>query len=155
MSRKSRLTVLPATEDSKPSHAPGEFSSIEAAIEAIGRGEVVIVVDAEDRENEGDFIAAADKVTAETVNFMLAGRGQLCMPILPDLARRLELAPMVENNTAPLKTSFTVPIDHRTARTGITAGERATTIRAVIDPASRVEDFVRPGHLFPLIAKEG
>src|SRR5262245_59509534 len=100
MNRKSRVAVLPADETLESSRAPGEFSSIEAAIDAIGRGKVVIVVDAEDRENEGDFICAAEKVTAETVNFMLAGRGQLCMPILPELARRLELAPMVENNTA-------------------------------------------------------
>src|SRR5437764_1484965 len=103
MSRKSPLIVLPVTDILEQPRAPGQFSSIEAAIEAIGRGEVVIVVDAEDRENEGDFISAAEKISAETVNFMLAGRGQLCMPILPDLARRLELAPMVENNTAPLK----------------------------------------------------
>jgi 3,4-dihydroxy 2-butanone 4-phosphate synthase/GTP cyclohydrolase II len=151
---RTRLVAASSTAETVPP-APGQFSSVEAAIDAIGRGEVVVVVDAEDRENEGDFICAAEKATAETVNFMLRGRGQLCMPILPDLARRLELAPMVEHNTAPLKTSFTVPIDHRTARTGITAQERATTIRAVIDPASRPEDFVRPGHLFPLIAKEG
>ncbi len=153
--RREHLSIVPSgAEADEPSPAP-QFSSIEAAIEAIGRGEVVVVVDAEDRENEGDFICAAEKATAETVNFMLTGRGQLCMPILPDVARRLELSAMVEHNTAPLKTSFTVPIDHRSARTGITAQERATTIRAVIDPASRVEDFVRPGHLFPLIAKEG
>ena len=137
-------------------HRP--FSTIEAAIEALARGEVVIVADDEDRENEGDFICAAEKVTPEIVNFMIThGRGQLCMPILPEVCDRLKLNPMVDMalNNAPLQTSFTVPIDHRTSRTGITAKERATTILAVLDPQSRPSDFVRPGHLFPLMAKEG
>jgi 3,4-dihydroxy 2-butanone 4-phosphate synthase/GTP cyclohydrolase II len=131
------------------------FSSVESAIDAIARGEVVIVVDAEDRENEGDFICAADKVTPETVNFILRGRGEFCMPILPDVARRLELGPMVDHNTAPLGTAFTVPIDHKSCKTGITAQERATTVHAVIDPHSRPGDFVRPGHLHCIVAKEG
>ena len=135
---------------------PHRFSSIDAAVDAIARGEVVIVVDAEDRENEGDFVCAADKATTEIVNFMIChGRGQVCMPILPDLARRLELPMMVEANSTPLGTAFTVPVDHKSARTGITAGERATAIAAILDPASRPTDFVRPGHLFPLVAKEG
>ena len=112
-------------------------------------------MDAEDRENEGDFICAAEKVTPEIINFMLNGRGQLCMPLLPELSQRLNLHPMVEDNTAPLQTNFTVPVDHFSARTGITAQERATTILAILDPASKPSDFVRPGHLFPLIAKEG
>ena len=117
---------------------------------------MVIVVDAEDRENEGDFVCAAEKATPEVVNFMLRhGRGQVCMPILPEVARRLELPPMVQANSTPLGTAFTVPVDHRTARTGITAGERADTIAAIMDPASTPADFVRPGHLFPLLAKEG
>lgn len=135
-----------------------QFSSIEAAIDAIARGEIVIVADAVDRENEGDFICAAEKVTPQMVNFMIRhGRGQLCMPILPEVCERLKLTPMVEvhRNNAPLGTSFTIPVDHRTSRTGITAGERATTIRAIIDPESKPSDFVRPGHLFPLMAKEG
>ena len=131
------------------------FSSIEAAVRAIARGEVIIVVDAEDRENEGDFVCAAEKATPEIVNFMLSGRGQLCMPVLPEVCERLKLGAMVETNTAPLRTNFTVPVDHRTAKTGITAEERATTIRAIIDPNSKPSAFVRPGHLFPLIAKEG
>jgi 3,4-dihydroxy 2-butanone 4-phosphate synthase/GTP cyclohydrolase II len=132
------------------------FSSIEQAAEAIGRGEVIIVVDAEDRENEGDFVAAADRVSPEIVNFMIThGRGQLCMPILPEVCQRLDLPLMVNSNTAPLGTCFTVPIDHRTSRTGITAQERATTIQEIMNPASRPGDFVRPGHLFPLVAKEG
>ena len=135
---------------------PSRFSTIEAAAAAIGRGAVVIVVDAEDRENEGDFVCAAEKATPEIVNFMIReGRGQVCMPILPDVARRLELPMMVEANSTPLGTAFTVPVDHKTARTGITAAERATAIAAILDPATRPADLVRPGHLFPLVAKEG
>jgi 3,4-dihydroxy 2-butanone 4-phosphate synthase/GTP cyclohydrolase II len=133
-----------------------KLSTIEAAAEAIGQGRIVIVMDAEDRENEGDFICAAEKATPEIVNFMIAeGRGQLCMPILPEAAQRLDLPPMVDDNTAPLGTSFTVPVDHRSCRTGITAQERSMTIQAIADPASKPSDFVRPGHLFPLTAKEG
>ncbi len=135
---------------------PAELSTVEAAIEAIARGRIVIVMDAEDRENEGDFICAAEKVTPEIVNFMIThGRGQLCMPILPEVCDRLDLPPMVDQNTAPLATNFTVPVDHRSCRTGITAGERALTILSIVDPTSRPSDFVRPGHLFPLVAKEG
>jgi len=133
-----------------------QFSSIDAAVAAIRAGRMVIVVDAEDRENEGDFICAAEKATPDAVNFMIRhGRGQVCMPILPEVARRLELPQMVQTNSTPLGTAFTVPVDHRTARTGITAGERADTIAAIMDPASTPSDFVRPGHLFPLLAKEG
>ena len=136
--------------------APERFSSVEAAIDAFRQGKIVIVVDAEDRENEGDFVCAASAATTETVNFMLRhGRGQVCMSILPDVAKRLDLPMMVETNSAPLGTAFTVPVDHRSARTGITAGERATAIAAILDPASTPADFVRPGHLFPLVAKEG
>ncbi len=132
------------------------FSSVESAVEAIARGEVIIVVDAEDRENEGDFICAAEKVTPEIVNFMISrGRGQLCMPILPEDSERLKLGQMVDQNTAPLGTAYTVPVDHRSTRTGITAAERAKTIQALCDLASKPTDFVRPGHLFPLVAKEG
>ncbi len=134
------------------------LSSIEAAIEAIAAGRVVIVMDDEDRENEGDFVCAAEKVTPEIVNFMLAhGRGQVCVPILPEMCDRLKLSPMVDrhDNTAPLKTNFTVPVDHRTNRTGITAQEKADTIRAIVDPESTPSDFVRPGHMFPLSAMEG
>ncbi len=132
------------------------FSSVEEAVEAFRQGEIIIVVDAEDRENEGDFICSAELVTPERVNFMIThGRGQLCMPILPDVCERLKLQPMVETNTAPLGTTFTIPVDHRSSRTGITAQERATTILAIVDSHSQPSDFLRPGHLFPLIAKEG
>ncbi|MDZ4657767.1 MAG: 3,4-dihydroxy-2-butanone-4-phosphate synthase [Bythopirellula sp.] len=134
----------------------GQYSSIEDAVAAISAGKTIVVVDAEDRENEGDFVCAAEKVTTEMVNFMIThGRGQLCMPILPDVSERLKLSPMVEMNTAPLGTNYTVPVDHRTSRTGITAAERATTILSICDPHSIPADFNRPGHLFPLVAKEG
>ncbi len=135
---------------------PSNFSTIEEAIEAIRLGKIIIVADAEDRENEGDFVCAAEKITPEMVNFMITyGRGQLCMPILPEVSERLALNPMVEANTAPLGTNYTVPVDHRTTRTGITAAERARTIQALCDPASVPGDFHRPGHLFPLVAKRG
>jgi 3,4-dihydroxy 2-butanone 4-phosphate synthase/GTP cyclohydrolase II len=133
-----------------------EFSKVEDALESLAAGRVVIVVDDEERENEGDFIAAADKVTPETIAFMIEhGRGQLCMPIMPERAQQLDLHPMVELNTAPHRTPFTVPVDHRSCRTGISAEERARTVRAIIDPQTRPADLVRPGHLFPLVAKEG
>jgi 3,4-dihydroxy 2-butanone 4-phosphate synthase / GTP cyclohydrolase II len=131
------------------------LSSIESAVDAIRRGEIVIVMDAEDRENEGDFICAAEKVTPEIVNFMLNGRGQLCVSLLPETCQRLNLHPIVEENTTPLRTNFTVPVDHCSVRTGITAQERAATILALLGANSRPDDFHRPGHVWPLIAKEG
>jgi 3,4-dihydroxy 2-butanone 4-phosphate synthase/GTP cyclohydrolase II len=135
---------------------PYQFSKIEDALDAVAAGRVVIVVDDEERENEGDFIAAAERVTPEVVEFMISqGRGQLCMPIMPTVAKRLKLRPMVGRNTAPHRTPFTVPVDHRTCHTGISAEERARTVRAIIDPATKPADLVRPGHLFPLVAKEG
>ena len=133
-----------------------QFSTVEAAVEAIARGEIIIVVDAEDRENEGDFVCSAERASPAAINFMIThGRGQVCIPILPDVCERLKLPMMVETNTAPLGTAFTVPIDHRTNKTGITAQERAATVQAVIDPESKPTDFVRPGHMFPLRAREG
>ena len=147
---------MPESQDDQGIAMPEPFSSIEAAVAAIRRGAMVIVVDAEDRENEGDFVCAAEKASPDAVNFMIKhGRGQVCMPILPDVARRLDLPMMVETNSTPLGTAFTVPVDHRSARTGITAAERADTIMAIMDPSSTASDFVRPGHLFPLVAKEG
>ncbi len=135
---------------------PYQFSKIEDALEAVADGRIVIVVDDEERENEGDFIAAADKVTPEMIAFMITkGCGQLCMPITAEIAERLDLRPVVEKNTAPYHTPFTVQVDHKSCRTGISAEERARTIRSIIDPATRPADLVRPGHLFPLVAKEG
>ncbi len=132
-----------------------ELNTVPEAVEAIRRGEVVIVVDAEDRENEGDFICAAEKATPETVNFMLSGRGQLCVSVLPDVCKRLELAPIVALNDAPLKTAFMTPVDIRTARTGITAREKSETILRMTADDCAANEFVRPGHVYPLLAKEG
>lgn len=132
-----------------------EFSTIQAAVDAIRRGEVIIVLDAEDRENEGDFICAAELATSETINFMLSGRGQLCCPILPTTCDRLQLKPVVDSNNAPLQTAFLTPVDHAGCKTGITAQERAETIRRLASCNSTSDDFVRPGHVFPLLAREG
>ncbi len=133
-----------------------EFSKVEDALTALAEGRVVIVVDDEERENEGDFVAAADRVTPEIIEFMITqGRGQLCMPIMPELAQRLQLPPMVDSNSAPFGTPYTVTVDHRSCKTGISAEERARTVRAIIDPATKPSDLTRPGHMFPLIAKEG
>lgn len=131
------------------------FSSIQEAVNAIGRGEVVIVVDDEGRENEGDFICAAEKATPENVNLIMRGRGDFCMPVLPEVCHRLDVNPLVEANTAPLGTAFMTPLDHRLNRTGITAEERSRTVMAIVDPLSQPEDFVRPGHVHLLLAKEG
>jgi 3,4-dihydroxy 2-butanone 4-phosphate synthase/GTP cyclohydrolase II len=133
-----------------------EFSAIDDALQALREGRIIIVVDDQDRENEGDFVAAADKVTPETIAFMIThGRGQVCMPILPEVASRLHLPPMVDRNTAPHQTPYTVPVDHRSCHTGISAEERARTVQAIINPATAPDDLARPGHLFPLVAKEG
>jgi len=132
-----------------------ELNSIPEAVEAVARGEVVIVIDAEDRENEGDFICAAEKASTETINFILGGRGQLCVSVLPEVCKRLELAPVVAQNNAPLQTAFMTPIDIATAKTGITAAERGETIRRLTDDSARAEDFLRPGHVYPLLAMAG
>lgn len=131
------------------------FSSVQDAVSAIARGAVVIVLDDEDRENEGDFVCAAQGVTAETINFMLQGHGQLCASVLPSVCARLELRPLVDLNTSPLSTAFMTPVDHAGCKTGITAGERAETIRRLATDSSHASDFVRPGHVYPLVAKEG
>jgi 3,4-dihydroxy 2-butanone 4-phosphate synthase/GTP cyclohydrolase II len=131
------------------------FSSIQDAVAAIARGQVVIVLDDEHRENEGDFICAAQGVTTETINFMLQGHGQLCAPVLPSVCERLELRPLVDQNTAPLRTAFMTPVDHAGCKTGITAGERAETIRRLATDTSAPNDFVKPGHVYPLVAMEG
>ena len=137
-------------------NVPHRFSTIQDAVDAIGRGEVIIVVDAEDRENEGDFVCAAESVTPEIVNFMIThGRGQVCVPMLSETADRLNLEAVTDVNNAPLHTGFLTPIDHATAKTGITAQERALTIKTTVDEASTPKDFVRPGHVFPILAKEG
>ncbi|MEM8679878.1 MAG: 3,4-dihydroxy-2-butanone-4-phosphate synthase [Planctomycetota bacterium] len=133
-----------------------EFSTIDQAIEAIAQGKMVVVLDDEDRENEGDFICAAEKVTPQGINFMLKhGRGRICVSVLPEVAKRLDLPLMVPHQPDSFKTAFTITVDHITNKTGITAAERACTIAALIDPTTPQSDLVRPGHVDPLIAKEG
>ena len=134
------------------------FSTIDDALDALKAGRMVIVVDAEERENEGDFVCAAETITPEQVSFMLRyGGGVLCVSLLHETADRLGLSPIVDNqrNTAPNQTSFMTPIDHRDAGSGVSADNRARTIVAMSDPASQASDFVRPGHLYPLLAKDG
>ena len=131
------------------------FSSIPEAVDAIARGEVIIVIDDEHRENEGDYICAAELATPEMMNLVMSGRGDFCMPILPEAAARLKLNPLVENNNSSNETAFLTPLDHISAVTGITAKERATCVRAVADPNSGPDDFQRPGHVHLLAAKEG
>ncbi len=134
-----------------------KFDSIEDAIEAIKKGEMVIVVDDEDRENEGDLTMAGQFVTAEAINFMAQyGRGLICAPITEEIAKKLDLEMMVKENTAPYQTAFTVSVDARYGTTtGISAYDRARTIRVLADPNSKPSDLVKPGHIFPLIAKKG
>lgn len=132
------------------------FDSIEAAINDLKNGKIVIVVDDENRENEGDFVALAEKITSETINFMIKyGRGLVCTPITEDLADKLDLTPMVKHNTDLHGTAFTISIDHELTTTGISAHERALTIKKMLDPEAKPKHFKRPGHIFPLIAKDG
>jgi 3,4-dihydroxy 2-butanone 4-phosphate synthase / GTP cyclohydrolase II len=132
------------------------FNTIEEAIEDLKAGKAIIVVDDEDRENEGDFLALAEYVSPEVINLMAKeGRGLICTPLSEDIAERFNLHPMVENNTDAKETAFTVTIDHKDTTTGISAYERAFTIEKLLDPASSAADFNRPGHIFPLIAKNG
>ncbi|WBX74499.1 3,4-dihydroxy-2-butanone-4-phosphate synthase [Tenacibaculum pacificus] len=135
-----------------------QLNSIEEAIQDIKDGKVIIVVDDEDRENEGDFLAAAEKVTPEMVNFMAThGRGLICTPLTEDRCKELELNMMVNNNTDPMETGFTVSVDLRGkgVTTGISASDRAITIKALIDSDTKPADLARPGHIFPLRAKNG
>ncbi|MBW3539454.1 MAG: GTP cyclohydrolase II [Planctomycetes bacterium] len=141
-----------------PTTTPAATSTIDEALAALRAGRIVIVVDAAERENEGDFIAAAESVTPEMVDFMLRiGRGELCAPMSPDVADRLSLSPIVqdERNTAPHRTPFLTPVDHREAGTGVSPESRALTLRRLSLPQARAEEFVRPGHIHPLAAKEG
>ena len=132
------------------------FNTIPEALSAIKNGELIIVVDEPDRENEGDLIMAAEKVTAETINFMaIHGRGLICLPTCSERLAELELQPMVASNTAQMQTAFTVTIDAKEVTTGISAQERAYTIQKFVDADAVPSDFVRPGHIFPLDAKPG
>ena len=132
-----------------------KFNTIEDAIKEIKEGKIIIVVDNPDRENEGDLLMAAEKVTGESINFMAKyGRGLICMPVEEKRLKKLKIGPMVEKNTDNHETAFTVAIDHIDTTTGISAFERALTIQKVLDESSKPDEFRRPGHVFPLIAKK-
>ena len=135
-----------------------QLNTIDEAINDIRNGKVIIVVDDENRENEGDFLAAAEKVTPEMINFMaMHGRGLICTPLTEKRCKELELGMMVSNNTDPMETAFTISVDLRGkgVTTGISASDRALTIKALIDKETKPFDLARPGHIFPLKAKEG
>lgn len=134
-----------------------EFNSVTRAIDAFKAGKIVIVVDDKERENEGDFIMAAEKITSEAVNFMAKeGRGLICVAITAERADKLDLKPMEKENTALHNTSFTVSVDYlHNTTTGISAHDRAVTIEAIVSDTSQSEEFGRPGHIFPIVAKKG
>ena len=135
-----------------------QLNTIEEAINDIRQGKVIIVVDDENRENEGDFVAAAEKITPETINFMAThGRGLICAPLTETRCKELDLHMMVNNNTDPMETAFTVSVDLRGngVTTGISASDRAKTVHALTNPETKPFELARPGHIFPLVAKEG
>lgn len=130
--------------------------TIEEAITDLKLGKPIIISDDENRENEGDFLALSDRITDDVINFMIThGKGLVCTPIEKSLAEKLDLYPMARQNTDPYGTAFTVSIDHMETTTGISALERAFTIRALTEENVKATDFKKPGHVFPLIAKEG
>lgn len=132
------------------------FNTIEEAIKDIQKGKMIIIVDDEDRENEGDVVVAAEKANPEIINFMAThAKGLICMPMTGERLDQLEIQPMVQKNTDNHETAFTVSVDHKSTSTGISAFERAATVAALIDPTSEPADFRRPGHIFPLRYKEG
>src|SRR5699024_5344404 len=132
------------------------FDSIEDAVRELKQGRLVIVVDDENRENEGDLIGIADFITADEVNFMAThARGLICTPVTAEVARKAGLSPMVTSNSDPYGTAFTISVDHVSGTTGISAHERFDTIRALAEADVKKTDFNTPGHVFPLIAKDG
>lgn len=145
------------SEQAPPADNELRFDDIQEAIADIGQGKMVILVDDEDRENEGDLVCAAEKVTPEVINFMASkAKGLICLSLEQKIANRLDLPPMVEDNKSPYHTNFTVSIEAREGvTTGISAADRAHTIRTAVAPESAPEDLVRPGHIFPLRAKNG
>ena len=133
-----------------------KLAEIEEALSDIKNGKMIIVIDDEDRENEGDFVMAAEFVTSEAINFMAkVGRGLICTPISERIAKKFDLNLMVSENTSSHTTAFTVSIDHKDCATGISAYDRFLTIKELANPLAEPEDFLRPGHIFPLIAKDG
>ncbi|GGG57264.1 bifunctional 3,4-dihydroxy-2-butanone-4-phosphate synthase/GTP cyclohydrolase II [Paenibacillus radicis (ex Gao et al. 2016)] len=134
----------------------GLFDTIEAALKDLLDGKPVIVVDDEDRENEGDLIALGEKATPEVINFMITeARGLVCVPLTQERAEQLDLPPMVARNTDYHGTAFTVSVDHISTTTGISAFERSETVKSLLNPATQAGDYRKPGHIFPLIAKAG
>ena len=132
------------------------FYTVEEALRDLKNGKAVIVIDDENRENEGDFIALAEHATPEIINLMATeGRGLICVPVEETIAKRLKIGLMTDNNTDEYGTAFTISVDHRDTTTGISAFERSHTILSMLDPESKAADFKRPGHVFPLIAKKG
>lgn len=149
------MTAHTMTEKSTSKY---KLNTIHEAIDDIRNGKVIIVVDDENRENEGDFLAAADKVTPQMINFMAThGRGLICAPLTETRCKELELNMMVRNNTDPMETAFTVSVDLRGkgVTTGISASDRAKTVQALMDHDTKPFELARPGHIFPLVAKEG
>ncbi|MGI6712551.1 MAG: bifunctional 3,4-dihydroxy-2-butanone-4-phosphate synthase/GTP cyclohydrolase II [Bacillota bacterium] len=133
-----------------------KFNTIEEGINDIREGKMIIVVDDEDRENEGDLIMAAEKVTPDAINFMATyGRGLICVPMIGKRLDELKINPMVERNSESLETAFTISVDGPESTTGISAYERSATVKALIDPNLKPEDLKKPGHIFPLRAKDG
>ena len=135
-----------------------KLDNIKDAIDDIKNGKIIIVVDDENRENEGDFVCAADIVSPEIINFMAKhGRGLICTPISEKRSRKLDLYPMVTNNTDPMDTAFTVSVDLKGngVTSGISASDRSKTIQALVNKQTKPDDLARPGHIFPLIAKDG
>jgi 3,4-dihydroxy 2-butanone 4-phosphate synthase/GTP cyclohydrolase II len=149
--KKSQIKIA------KGARSAGPFAAVEDAVSAIRRGEMVIVVDDEDRENEGDLTMAAEKVTPEAINFMAKyGRGLICMPMTGERLDKLEIPLMVEKNSTKFETAFCVAIEaKRGTSTGISAADRSATVRAAINPKTKPADLARPGHIFPLRARDG
>src|SRR6478672_3594812 len=133
------------------------LATIDEAVEDIRDGKMIIIVDDEDRENEGDLVCAAEKVTPEIINFMaIHGRGLICMPLTEDRCDELQLPPQTQDNTSSMGTAFTISIEAREGvTTGISAADRARTILTAVDPNTKPSDLARPGHVFPLRAKRG
>ena len=131
------------------------FNTIPEALEDLRQGKIILVTDDPDRENEGDFICAAEFATTENINFMAThGKGLICMPMSEAFVRKLQFPQMVQNNTDNHETAFTVSIDHISTTTGISAAERSVTAMACVEEGARAEDFRRPGHMFPLLSKK-
>ena len=131
------------------------YNTIDEALEALRQGEIILVTDDDDRENEGDFICAAEFATTENINFMAThGKGLICMPMSAEFVQKLQIPQMVSHNTDNHETAFTVSIDHVDTTTGISAAERSITAMKCVEEGAKPEDFRRPGHMFPLLAKE-